>query len=97
MDFGSKRLIWTANTNKLTQKWRVIYIDTIKPDTLKGELNKKYGLKVNTDFYLQTALSSGRFMTYMDKNNELLLKVRNGSNRQIYFFDQKSKTIRLRK
>lgn len=95
MEVSDKRLRWTAKSDKTSQKWRIIYLDTIKADPVKGALNAKYGFKVNTDFYLQTALSSGRYMTRMD-NNELTIKVRNGSTRQIFYFDQKTKTIRLR-
>jgi hypothetical protein len=95
LEIGDKRLRWNKSSSKLSQKWRVIYIDTLKADPVKGKLNPKYGFKVNTDFYLQTALPSGRYLTRMDKN-AFAIKIRNGSTGQIYFFDQKSKTIRLR-
>ena len=52
MDISNRRLKWTARTNKLSQKWRIVYIDTIKPEPVKKKLNAKYGLKVNTDFYI---------------------------------------------
>jgi hypothetical protein len=95
MELSDKRLRWNKRTTKLSQKWRVIYIDTLKADPVKGKLNPKYGFKVNTDFYLQTALASGRYVTRMDKN-AFAIKIRNGSTSQIFYFDQKTKTIRSR-
>lgn len=47
-----QRLSWDTNKNVLKQKWRVIYVDTIKADYKKGQFNPRYGLHVNVDFYV---------------------------------------------
>jgi hypothetical protein len=43
-------------------------------------------------------MPSGRFLTRVPSNptNGITIKTRNGSTSQIWFFDQRSKTIKLR-
>jgi hypothetical protein len=47
-----QRLTWDTNKNVLKQKWRVVYVDTLKADYKKGQYNPRYGLHVGVDFYV---------------------------------------------
>lgn len=58
-------------------------------------MNKKFGFIVERDFYLVTALPSGRFLSRVAEN-KLKIKVRNGMTNQKWWFDQKTKTVRSR-
>ena len=42
--------------DKISQRWRVVYVDEYEEEPKKGELNKKFGLYVERDFYVISAL-----------------------------------------
>jgi len=37
---------------KVHQRWRVVYVDQYEKEPTKGQLNKKFGLYVERDFYV---------------------------------------------
>jgi hypothetical protein len=60
----------------------------------KGEMNKDFGFLVDTDFFVKTKMSSGR---YLDRiGNNVVLKTPNARSTQKWYFHQASKTIRNR-
>jgi hypothetical protein len=61
----------------------------------KGELNGQFGLFVQRDFYIVSALSSGRYLDLINNRN-VVIKTPNGRRTQIWYFDQTSKTIKTR-
>lgn len=60
----------------------------------KGELNKDFGLYIERDFYVQTALDSHRRLSLI--GNNMAIKSANGYKTQVWYFDQKSLTIKSR-
>lgn len=62
------------------------------PELKDGELNKDWGFKINTPFYVISQLPDGRFLDMV--GNNMLIKTRNGLPSQTWFFDQKSRTIK---
>jgi hypothetical protein len=46
----------------LNQQWDLLYADEWKGDPKKGELNKEYGMYVERDFYISTAMNSHRYL-----------------------------------
>jgi hypothetical protein len=58
-------------------------------------MNEKFGLKVDTDFYIISALGSGRYLDVINNRN-MVIKVRNGRTSQSWYFHQPSLTIRTR-
>jgi hypothetical protein len=63
--------------NKVEQRWRVVYVDEYEEEPTKGQLNKKFGLYVEREFYIVSKLPSGRFLEVPDNRN-MAIKTRNG-------------------
>jgi hypothetical protein len=72
-----------------------MYVDEWKGEPQKGELNERFGLYVERDFYVVTELPSGRYLDLINNRN-MVLKVSNGRNTQRWYFHQQSLTIRTR-
>ena len=76
----------------MNQKWRIIYVDQMKPEPKKGELNTEFGLYVERPFHVVTHLRSHRYLDMLSRN--LVIKTPNGRLTQVFYFDQRSKTIK---
>jgi hypothetical protein len=76
----------------MNQKWRIIYVDKMKPEPKKGQLNTEFGLYVERPFHIVSQLPSHKFLDVLGSN--LVIKTPNGRKSQIWWFDQKSKTIK---
>jgi hypothetical protein len=79
----------------LNQQWDLIYVDEM-PEPLKPcDLNDEWGLKVDCDMHILTQMSSKR---YLDRvGNDVVIKTPNSFKTQVWYFDDKMKTIRNRK
>jgi hypothetical protein len=71
-----------------------VYVDEYS-EPKKGELNEQFGLFVQRDFYIVSALPSGRYLDLINNRNAVL-KTSNGRRTQKWYFDQVSKTIKTR-
>jgi hypothetical protein len=78
----------------IRQQWEVVYVDEYK-EPKKGELNEQFNLFVERDFYIVSALPSGRYLDLINNRN-MVIKTPNGRKTQIWYFHQQSKTIRTR-
>jgi hypothetical protein len=58
-------------------------------------LNEQFGLYVERDFYIVSAMPEGRYLDIINNRN-LVIKTNNGRNTQKWYFHQLSKTIRTR-
>jgi hypothetical protein len=76
----------------LAQQFDVVLQREWEPEPKDGELNKRYGLIVNRPFYFISGLGSGKYLDMVNRN--MVIKSRNGRNSQLWFFDQKSRTIK---
>jgi hypothetical protein len=72
-----------------------MYVDEWKGEPQKGELNERFGLYVERDFYVVTELPSGRYLDLINNRN-MVIKVANGRSTQKWYFHQQSLTIRTR-
>jgi len=79
----------------LNQQWDIVYADEYPADPIKGELNQDFGLYVERDFYIISEMNSHRYLDVIDNRN-MVVKTRNGRKSQIWWFDQKSLSIRTR-
>jgi hypothetical protein len=70
--------------NDLRQQWEVIYVDEYK-EPKKGELNEQFGLYVERDFYVVSALPSGRYLDLINNRN-MVIKTANGRKTQVWYF-----------
>jgi hypothetical protein len=82
-------------TGKIHQQWDVIYVDQWKGEPTKGQLNKEYGLYVERPFHVISALGSGRYLEVINNRN-MVIKTRNNQKGQIWWFDQRTLTIKTK-
>jgi len=89
------RNIQVANRGSdLRQQWEIVYVDEYS-EPKKGEMNTDFGLFVERDFYIVSALPSGRYVDLINNRN-MVVKTQNGRRTQVWYFHQQSKTIRTR-
>jgi hypothetical protein len=81
--------------NQINQQWDIVYADEWKGEPGKGEMNEKFGLKVETDFYIVSQLPANRYLDLPDNRN-MVIKTSNGRRQQVWYFHQQSLTIRTR-
>jgi len=96
LDNENRNIIMENKQNGRTgQKWRVVYVDEYEKEPTKGQMNKKFGLIVERDFYVVSALPDQRYLDLINNRN-FVIKTRNGRKTQVWYFHQQSLTIRTR-
>jgi hypothetical protein len=73
----------------------MIFVKNWKGEPTKGQWNRDWGFKVDTDFHIVSRLGKGRYIDYFSGRN-LVVKTSNGRNSQKWYFHQPSRTIRGR-
>jgi hypothetical protein len=68
-------IAWNKH-NGLNQQWDIIYCDTWKGWTKKGELNKDFGFFVERPFYIVSELPQHRYIDVIGTNT--VIKTPNG-------------------
>ena len=58
-------------------------------------MNEEYGLIVEKDFYVISAMKPNRYLEVINNRN-MVVKARNGQRGQVWYFDQRSLTIKTR-
>ena len=79
----------------MNQQWDVVYADEWKGEPVKGELNEDFGMYVERDFYIVSQMSGRRYLDLINNRN-MVIKTSNGRKTQIWYFDQKSLTVKTR-
>jgi hypothetical protein len=87
LDNENRNLVMEPKNGKVHQRWRVVYVDEYEKEPTKGQLNKKFGLYVERDFYVVSALPGGRYLDLINNRN-MVTKIRNGRKTQIWYFHQ---------
>jgi hypothetical protein len=95
LDNENRNIVMETNNGKVHQRWKIVYVDEYKGEPTKGELNPKFGLYVERDFYVVSALPDGRYLDVPDNRN-MAIKIKNGRKTQVWYFHQQSLTIRTR-
>jgi hypothetical protein len=85
LDNENRNIVMENRNGKVHQKWQVIYVDEYEEEPTKGQLNKKFGLYVERDFYVVSALPDGRYLDTPDNRN-MAIKIKNGRKTQIWYF-----------
>ena len=62
IDDEMRMIIGYKKNGGLHQQWDVVYKDEWKDEPVKGELNPKFGLYVERDFFIVSKLGSGRYL-----------------------------------
>jgi hypothetical protein len=95
LDSENRNIVMENRNNKVHQRWQVVYADEYQGEPTKGQMNKKFGLYVERDFYVVSALNDHRYLDLINNRN-MVIKTRNGRKSQIWYFHQQSLTIRTR-
>jgi len=95
VDDEQRNIVLGDNKGGLNQQWDLVYVDEWKGEPVKGELNEKFGLYVERDFYIVSKLPSSRYLSVID-NRKIVIKTPHGGKQQVWYFDQKSLTIKTR-
>jgi hypothetical protein len=95
IDNENRNIIVENRNGKTGQKWKVVYVDEYEKEPTKGQFNKKFGLYVERDFYVESALPEGRYLDLINNRN-FVIKIPNGRRTQVWYFHQQSLTIRTR-
>jgi hypothetical protein len=87
VDAENRNIIVHPRHGKVNQRWKVIYADEYPDEPKKGELNEKFGLYVERDFYVVSELSSHRYLDLINNRN-MVIKTPNGRKTQVWYFHQ---------
>jgi hypothetical protein len=77
VDAENRNIVVGNKNNKTGQRWRVVYVDEYEKEPTKGQLNKKFGLVVERDFYVVSALDSQKYLDLINNRN-MVIKTPNG-------------------
>jgi uncharacterized protein YneR len=94
-DNENQNIIIYKKHGGLNQQWDITYADEYPDEPKKNELNERFGLYVERPFYIVSQLGSNRYLDLINNRN-MVIKTRNGRNTQIWWFDQKSLTIKTK-
>jgi hypothetical protein len=95
VDGENKNLIVQQAHGRMNQQWDIVYADEWKGEPTKGQLNEKFGLYVERDFYVVSELPQHRYLDLINNRN-MVIKIPNGRKTQVWYFHQQSLTIRTR-
>jgi hypothetical protein len=91
-DVENQNIIVWGKHGKINQQWDLVYADEWKGEPGKGELNEQFGLYVERPFHIISQMKSNRYLDLVGRN--FVIKTRNSLKTQIWYFDQKSLTIK---
>ena len=95
LDQENRNIGVNTQRNQIHQQWDIVYADEWKGEPGKGEMNEKFGLIVETDFYVVSQLPDNRYLEVYDNRN-MNIKTSNGRRQQVWYFHQQTLTIRTR-
>jgi hypothetical protein len=95
LDSENRQILMASFHGKLNQQWDLVYTKDWKGEPKKGEYNPDFGLYVEKDFHVVSAMGSGRYIDFFDGRN-LVIKTQNARRTQLSYFHQHSRTVRTR-
>jgi len=89
----------SKSNGKMNQLWDIIYVDEWKGEPKKGELNEEFGFYVERPFHIISMLPRRRYLDRVDPSGrqEIVIKQPNSYKSQVWWFDQKTLTIKCQK
>jgi hypothetical protein len=78
-DAENRNIAVGGQKNAIYQQWDVVYVDEWKGEPTKGEMNERFGLYVQKDFHIVSALGSHRYLDLINNRN-MVIKTPNGRN-----------------
>jgi hypothetical protein len=77
LDSENRNISVEQRNGKVHQRWRVVYVEDYEKEPTKGQLNKKFGLYVERDFYVVSELKDNRYLDLINNRN-MVIKIPNG-------------------
>jgi hypothetical protein len=59
-------------------------------------MNSKFGFYVERDFHIVSALGKNKYLDLDNSNRYAVIKTSNGRKQQVWYFDQRSLTVKTR-
>lgn len=88
---GNNVIVWKRH-NGLNQRWKIMYLDEMKPEPTKG-MDQDSGLYRNRPFYMVSRLPAHRVATVAGRNLTITKK-KDGNESQLFYFDHLTRTIK---
>jgi hypothetical protein len=85
LDNENRNLIMANKNGQVHQRWKVVYVSDYEKEPTKGQLNKKFGLYVERDFYVVSAMKDNRYLDLINNRN-FVIKTPNGRKTQVWYF-----------
>jgi hypothetical protein len=85
LDNENRNIIAHNKHGRINQQFDIIYVDEWKGEPVKGELNERFGLYVERDFFVISGLPEGRYLDLINNRN-MVIKTPNGRNTQRWYF-----------
>jgi hypothetical protein len=85
VDGENRNIGVNQNAKKIHQQWDIVYVDEWKGEPKKGELNERFGLYVERDFYVVSQLPDNRYLDLINNRN-MVIKIPNGRRTQVWYF-----------
>jgi hypothetical protein len=95
VDAENRNIIAFKRHGRINQQFDIVYADEWKGEPTKGQLNPRFGLYVERPFYIISRMGKGRYLDLINNRN-MVIKTRNGRKTQIWWFDQRSLTIKTK-
>ena len=98
-DVENQNIVMSRRSGKTHQLWDIIYVDEFKGEPKKGELNEDFGFYVERPFHIVSMLPRRRYLQRVDpaSSQEIVIKQPNSYKSQVWWFDQRSLTIKCQK
>jgi hypothetical protein len=84
IDNENQNIIVTTRTNKMSQRWTIVYVDEDKGTPKKGSYMQDIGFYALRPFYIESLAGGKRFVSLMG-NNAVISKQTGEVNQQFYF------------
>jgi hypothetical protein len=92
IDNENQNIIVSTRTNKMSQRWTIVYVDEDKPAPKKGTYMQDVGFYALRPFYIESQAGGKRFLSLM--GNNAVISKQTGEVNQQFVFDPTTMTIK---
>jgi hypothetical protein len=78
LDQENQNIIVSTKNGKISQRWKIVYVEDYEDEPTKGEMNTKFGLYVERDFHIVSAMASKKYLDLDNSNRYAVVKTSNG-------------------
>jgi hypothetical protein len=78
LDDENRNIVMEQKNGKVHQRWKIVYVDEYKDEPKKGEMNTKFGLYIERDFHIVSAMGNNKYLDLEMSNRYPVIKTPNG-------------------